>query len=101
MGLYINPKEERKEAFLNRTAKLIDEPVTITNSEEVIVCLVDNGAFTAAAVCFDSVELKEFTNSRDYRPKKWYSLNKSYLPFVTDLDDLRSYFPELLNFKEH
>lgn len=81
MGLYINPKEKRKEAWLEENGKLI----TRVNAEmivksdgypkdEVVVCLVNNGSFTAAAIADCLPEFEAFTWEGDKRPKKWYNV---------------------------
>jgi len=48
------------------------------------VCLVDNGAFTAAAVCYDERELEAFKRD-DGRRKAWFQVHKDDLYTVSDL----------------
>ena len=80
MGYYINPKDMSKEEFLVRKGYILDQaPNTHEADGRTAVCLVDNGAFTAAAITFSPDELKEFTNPKDYRPKRWYMVKNSDL----------------------
>jgi hypothetical protein len=37
----------------------------------VIVCVVNNGPFDAAAICYSLNELRAFNEPTDYRPKRW------------------------------
>lgn len=85
MTRYINPRGETKEQWLKSNAvrlycipKLEDIPV-----EKRLVCLVDNGAFTAAAVAEDDVGYRAFTRADDYRPKTWWLAPADLLLNVT------------------
>ena len=76
MGYYINPPDRSKEDFLK------EHGYPITGSGAVAawslpiihlylpVCLVDNGAFTAAAIGYDRAETERFydTGPNDRRP---------------------------------
>lgn len=79
MGLYINPDNEEKETFLEREALKIGygPPEWPKDDKLVPVCLVDNGYFTAAAICYSPKEMEAFDNPNDYRPKTWYIIEKS------------------------
>jgi hypothetical protein len=70
MGFYINPKDKTKEEWLIQNG--IQWPTwTGTKPKDChFVCLVNNGFFTAAGICFDDQELKEFAD--DGRPKAWF-----------------------------
>lgn len=37
-----------------------------------VVCLVDNGGFSAAGIAFDQGELAAFNEPRDGRSKRWF-----------------------------
>jgi len=75
MGLYINPKNMSKEEWLieNRTNVFLQPPnnLKMIPYNHVLVCIVDNGKFTAAAVIYDGDELEAFADPSDNRPKIW------------------------------
>lgn len=84
MGIYINPKGQTKESFLLEHGREVPQPnflqpINPAKSDEVLVCLVKNSFFTAAAVAFDQAELEEFVQPEDKRKKIWYILPKSCL----------------------
>jgi len=88
MGTYINPKNESKEQWLarNATACGTQAPAMPTADERtLLVCLVNNGPFTAAAVIYNTNELQEFADPGDYRPKQWYLAKIEDLLTVSDL----------------
>jgi hypothetical protein len=73
MGLYINPETGTKEEWLASHGILQQQvPKQYKSEGRYVVCLVDNGLFTAAGVCYKQEELEEFTRSEDYRPKTWW-----------------------------
>lgn len=84
MGLYVNPKGQSKEAWLAEHGEITDAPASVKERPgHLPVCLVDNGAFTAAGVAVDEQELSMFKgNGRDPRPKRWYWVATSLLPNV-------------------
>lgn len=79
MGLYINPKNMSKEDWLRQHGQVIlDEkrgislpPPSHIEGDNVAVCLVDNGGFTAAGVAYSADELASFAHPDDRRPKVW------------------------------
>ena len=82
MGEYINPPNQSKEAFLQEHGTITDSGHLMElfdDLDRVGVCLVDNGAFTAAAVAYSEREVMEFTSDRDHRPRKYYSVPRSAL----------------------
>ena len=81
MGTYINPQDMTKEEWLilHGTEIIIPSDKYITE-DTVVVCLVNNGPFTAAAVAYDLNELNYFKEPGDTRPKHWYTVS------VSDLD---------------
>lgn len=91
MGVYVNPLDETKEVWLRREGKLahgVDlESLFDANGKPIgndrIVCLVNNGPFTAAAVAYNKREYLEFTRSNDHRPKTWFIVDKDKLESVT------------------
>lgn len=89
MGCYVNPSRESKEDFLRREGKVIQ---TMPSSVKEIptgfmpVCLVNNGAFTAAAVGYSDREIAEFTRRDDRRPRTYYMVPIAKLKEVCDIE---------------
>lgn len=88
MGYYVNPKTEKKETWLenNGTRYLGTPQWDKVSKDDCIVCLIDNGPFTAAAVCYKEAE---FNNSQpspsDDRPRVWYIVNKELVVANSDV----------------
>jgi hypothetical protein len=83
MGFYINPPDQTKEEFLyDHGFRLRPEELPssfdFANSIHLPVCLVDNGAFTAAGIAYCQAEYERFLDGAD-RPKKWYLVSKANL----------------------
>lgn len=101
MGIYINPRNESKEDFLNGLleagkAKIIPHiPGAHFQTAEqckqpddcVVVCLVDNGAFTAAAIAYDKGELAAFVYP-DPRPRMFLAVHVSALADFIKPEDI-------------
>lgn len=86
MGYYVNPPRESKEQFLKtkgvavpRTFKWADTP-----KGSLPVILVNNGPFTAAAICYSEAEFNEFANVNDRRPKEFYVVSAAALKTLGD-----------------
>lgn len=80
MGYYINPPDMSKEEFLQQHGTPIS-PADVKNhytGDNLPVCLVNNGAFTAAGIAFDPHEADAFLYP-DGRPKRWYTVSKEVL----------------------
>ena len=43
---------------------------------KALICVVDNGAFEAAAFCYSAREFEDFTEPSDSRPKEWLMMDK-------------------------
>ena len=71
MGFYINPPEGTKEDWLLRNGQAMISPDWPPPEGQVLVCMVDNGPFRAAGICYDKSEWEEFT-APDSRSKEWY-----------------------------
>lgn len=82
MGCYINPPHQAKEIWLahNALEELTEGQVRGRKWTEdpLVVCLVDNGAFSAAGIAFSLNELQIFL-SRDHRPKLWFLVERKKL----------------------
>ncbi len=89
MTKYINPKGMSKEHFLNEYGIEVDLSDLVGydfSSRDVVVCLVDNGPFRAAAVIADLRDYEEFTSPMDLRPKKYFLVGVDELRNVAGLD---------------
>lgn len=73
MGMYINLISMTKEDWLALYGELFDFIVGWGSLKEdyLPVCLVNNGMFTAAGICYSEKEFKAFLYP-DGRAKKWY-----------------------------
>lgn len=88
MGAYVNPPRAiapTKEAWLNEHGLVTNDP-KITETE-LPVCLVDNGAFTAAGIAYSESELRAFQLPQHTRRKVWYQVKRELLYAVSDLAD--------------
>jgi hypothetical protein len=87
MGIYINPKDRSKEEWLTANAVTISNnaPPTFREGDNIVVCLVDNGGFTAAAVAYSQRELQTFKRE-DGRPKLWCQVPIAKLSTVLEFD---------------
>ena len=78
MSRHINPKNGSKEQFLEEYGLLIDSDEARSLAfadipkESVLVCLINNGAFTAATIIEIEQELKEVQDPRDRRQKQFF-----------------------------
>lgn len=80
MTQYINPQSQTKEAFLRDHGTPIVPPSALPSDPTVrLVCLVDNGPFTAAGVCDTDRDLDCFTDPTDYRIRTWYEVPANVL----------------------
>lgn len=87
MGVYINPADGRtKEQWLEEE-KFDGETTLPPGYEEFkagqsqgleLVCLVNNGPFTAAGIAYNDREYDEFCRE-DYRPKLWFWVERAKL----------------------
>ena len=77
MGYYIETKENLNKAQQllaeHPEIKEVTQPVYDPTHKKIIVCVVQNGWFDAAAVCFSESELHAFAEP-DGRPKRWLEL---------------------------
>lgn len=83
---YINPPDMTKEQFLaNHGTKLPSPPTEHEVDDQLVVCLVDNGPFTAAGIAYSPEELTAFQVPTDHRPKTWFLVAKELLnPYLPE-----------------
>jgi hypothetical protein len=91
MGLYINPPDQSKEAFLAQHGEPCSmeharrfAPLRQFEGDKLPVCLIDNGGFTAAGIAFVLDEFEKFSRGSDRRRKQWFLVRK---------ESLRPYLP--------
>lgn len=82
MGVYIQSDNPDKVAGILEKypeAKRVPEPAAFSEipSDQALVCVVDNGLFHAAAVCYDAKEFMVFSDPEDARPKTWLTLPRT------------------------
>lgn len=83
MGYYLNPKDMSKEQFLDKYGEVCMKPTDFTRTsdsgkEQIIVCWVHNGDFTAAGICVNQDEFDAFMHP-DPRTKMWFWVDKELL----------------------
>jgi hypothetical protein len=87
MGMYVDPLEGTKDAFLEERGKEItlNEAMAFDDfsGPALPVCLVDNGPFKAAGVMYNYRELTAFTDPFDGRPRRYFIVMKDDLKNVT------------------
>lgn len=77
MGWYVNPKEGKKEDWLEQHGTRHVDPVDFDRAVQMgrlPVVLLDNGPFTAAGIAYCADELSEFTRPGDIRHKIVYTV---------------------------
>lgn len=81
MGYYINPPAMTKTDFLEKHGTRTNDPGSFDfDSKELsLVCLVQNPAFSAAAICYSLAEYQAFSLPSDLRPKIWFIVPRSAL----------------------
>jgi len=74
VGCYVNLKVCSKEDWLFTHGVSTGCPASFdaTPQDMLLMCLVNNGPFTAVGVIFDAREFSCFTDSADTRQKSWY-----------------------------
>lgn len=82
MGFYINPRDGRsKEQWLRDHGRRISDDIVRSfdfTTDELPVCWVDNGPFTAAGIAFNAYERDAFIHP-DSRPKQWFVVRRDRL----------------------
>lgn len=80
MGYYIecNYPTGKATQIVALGGRVIDRPTSFNtiSDDDVLICVVENGPFDAAAVCYCESEFEEFGYSGDSRPKTWMLIPK-------------------------
>lgn len=85
MGFYINPKNMSKEDWLRRNGMGVTQASASKHSAgdggDFVVCLVDNGDFTAAGIAYNDGERDSFLfrDTGEQRPRQWFLVNRKFL----------------------
>lgn len=89
MGVYVNPREESKEAFLEREGMHVAPPANLSEipANKMLVCWKNNGFFSAVALIYNERELRAFNDSTDGRDTIFFLVNKSSLFSVIPSSD--------------
>ena len=85
MGYYVNLKEKPKETWLRENGERVWTAIWPTDNNLALVCLVFNGAWTAAAICYSKDEMNAFRDPLDTRYKIWYHIKKTLLLETSDI----------------
>ena len=78
MGLYINPTDKSKEEWLAAYPEVNPKVTGYVGGSERLVCLVDNGRFTSAAVIINAADFNLWENG-GWRHQIWYKVPISAL----------------------
>lgn len=81
MGFYIQGPSTSKAPFIvsEYDGKIISEPNNFEDidSNKALICVVNNGAWDAAAYCHCAREFEYFIDASDPRPKTWLIMDKN------------------------
>jgi hypothetical protein len=82
MGYYIEGPAKNKGVFLEKAygaeeCSQVEAFVHIEDTNKIGICVVNNGPFEAAALCYSDDEFMRFSNPKDLRPKKWYLMDRA------------------------
>lgn len=87
MGIYINPKNETKEAWLKREAISISEDdakLHVEGADDLqLVCLVKNPMFSAALVVIGENDRECVFDPKETRPQLFFLVEESKLEGVS------------------
>lgn len=79
MGYYIETETNKGklEILVARygAIRLTGKPTEV-NPEFVPVCVIDNGPFEAAAICYNKQEAEQFNQKHDPRKREWCLLSR-------------------------
>jgi len=66
----------KKEWLMVNGVKLEVAPLHLEEGDYVLVCLIDNGLFDAAAVVDSERDLMDFRDQEDDRPRSWWIVER-------------------------
>ena len=87
MGYYVNPSDMTKEEWIIKNAKKVskeDAFQEVSNEENAVLILIDNGLFTACGVAYSEDEFRAFTYITDTRPKSFFTVDRKLLKEVVE-----------------
>lgn len=89
MGCYVNPTDQSKENWLMKNGEMVFDGEELKGFDfsgpTLPVCLVDNGAFTAAGIAYRKEEFEAFNHPNDLRLRFWFIVPKTALePWYKD-----------------
>lgn len=88
MGAYLNPQSTTKEHWLSMNAREVSRAQAASWSDfndDLVVCLVHNGLFTAAGIAYDQRELNDWLDQTDPRAKRFFVAPKEKLLEASNL----------------
>jgi len=83
MGVYLNVEDQSKETWLQKNAMQINETEAREHEDYkdlMLIVLVQNMMFSAAAIAYKPEEKVEFLDPNDNRLKKFYLVERKKLP---------------------
>ena len=100
MGYYIECYMSTRKAVQivdDYGGRIIEKPASFhaIPDDQLLICVVENGFFDAAVVCYNEDEFEEFGYPDDTRPKTWVLLKReTVLKLVPTLTDKHGPFPD-------
>ena len=100
MGYYIEtefPTGKAMQLVGTNHGRVIEKPSSFhaIPDDQLLICVVENGFFDAAAVCYNEREFEEFGYPEDTRTKTWVLLKReTVLKLVPTLADKHGPFPD-------
>lgn len=99
MGLYINflkaedNDSAKVEWLTNHAAVQANAPnwESAIANEALPICLVNNGMFCAAGICYNHAEFQRFVQDESGRPRVWFVVKIADLETLPGIERLGSY----------
>jgi len=79
MGFYIEVEQPTKKAqqLCRIGAEVRSLPSFPPPQGKVLICVLENGFFDAAGICYDQKEFNDFNDPKDTRPKTWLHMDRA------------------------